>query len=67
VEGRDGPGDWEIATIPSEYEEWNRSILKESKCSYTGKELVKVLEKLISGKKIPKKKSPISTGFLFRY
>jgi len=50
-----------FATIPSEYEEWNRSLLTSGqgkalrphidKYTMTGKELVKVLEKLISGKK----------------
>lgn len=37
----------QIAKIPREYEEWNRSIRGKGKYSYTGKELVKVLEKLI--------------------
>jgi hypothetical protein len=42
--------DWETAKIPPQYEEWNRSILGQKKQTYTGKELVKVLEKLISKK-----------------
>jgi hypothetical protein len=50
----DGSRRWwwrqEIVTIPSKYEEWNRSLLMRRRKIYTGKELVKVLEKLISKK-----------------
>lgn len=40
----------QVAKIPREYEEWNRNIIGKRKYSYTGKELVKVLEKLIRKK-----------------